>query len=145
MEEKNIGKSGDECPTWNELGDRASQMPPFFTPSEEIKRNGFKIKFLAEGPRKETLSPFNGKQELWFDVEYEGRLMTWTISQISLLLELKKHAPLQGRSFRIRLVQKNGTLDPTRNRFRSRYRYEVIPLDSRRWRPRGTLSIDLRG
>ena len=143
MEEENIDKSGDECPTWNELG-QSNQMPPFFTPSEEIKRNGFKIKFLAEGPRKETLSPFNGKQELWFDVEYEGRLMTWTISQISLLLELKKHAPLQGRSFRIRLVQKNGTLDPTRNRFRSRYRYEVIPLDPEDG-VREEHVIDLRG
>lgn len=90
-------------PTWDALGDQA-KMSPFFSPNEELKRTEFVASLLANGPRKETENPFSGNRELWFDIEYQGQKHTWIISQIRLLAELKRMAPLTGKKLHVRLV-----------------------------------------
>lgn len=112
------------CPTWDALG-MDTDMPPFFSPNEELKRNGFAVTFLAGGPRKETDSPFSDNKELWFDVEYQGRKMTWTISQVSLLAELKRQAPLAGKHLLIKLIPVDEAFKQRWPKFRGRDRYQV--------------------
>ena len=116
-----------DCPTWDALGPD-NEMPPFFSPNEELKRNGFTVKFLTDSPRKETDSPFSDNKELWFDVKYQSQKMTWTISQISLLAELKRQAPLAGKSLRIRLIPVDEEFKKRWPKFRGRDRYQVMPV-----------------
>lgn len=117
--------SNSGCPTWDNLGG-GTELPPFFSPREELKRQGFTVKFLTDKPRKETPSVFDSRSmELWFDIEYQGRLMTWTISQISLLLELKKHAPLKGKEFFIQLVPVDEEFKKARPQYKGKDRYRV--------------------
>lgn len=119
------GDSISECPTWDNLGG-GTELPPFFSPREELKRQGFTVRFLTDRPRKETPSAFDSRSmELWFDIEYQGRLMTWTISQISLLLELKKHAPLKGKGFFIQLVPVDEEFRRVRPQYKGKDRYLV--------------------
>jgi len=119
------GDSISGCPTWDNLGG-GTELPPFFSPREELKRQGFTVKFLTDKPRKETPSAFDSRSmELWFDIQYQGRLMTWTISQISLLLELKKLAPLKGKEFFIQLVPVDEEFKRARPQFRGKDRYLV--------------------
>ena len=99
--ETNQAESGTSqqngCPAWDNIGQ--GQLP-FFNPTEEKKRAGIRVKFMTDGPRKETVNrydPKNPKPELWFDVELiifnsETKqnvitMMTWTISQIYLYTE----------------------------------------------------------
>ncbi len=101
-------------------------MPPFFSPGEELKRKGFQVRFLSDYPRKETPSAFNqNARELWFDIDFEGQVMTWTISQISLLVELKRHAPLGNKFFSIKLVPVDEEFKQRRPKYRGKERYEV--------------------
>ena len=125
--EQCIPSGEGECPTWKKLG-TPDQLPPFFNPTEEIKRSGFQVKFLADDPRRERESPFTGNQELWFDIEDEGQVKTWTISQISLLMELKKHAPLKGKSFKVQLVPVDEKFKKVRPKYRGKDRYVVTPV-----------------
>ena len=116
------------CPTWDNLG-ATRELPPFFSPREDLRRQGFTVKFLTDKPRKETPSAFdNRSMELWFDIEYQGKTMTWTISQISLLLELKKNAPLKGKEFFIQLVPVDAEFKKARPQFRGKDRYLVRDL-----------------
>jgi hypothetical protein len=115
------------CPTWDAFG-QDSDMPPFFSPNEDLKRKGFTVRFLADGPRKETDSPFSDNKELWFDIEYQSRKMTWTISQISLLAELKRQSPLAGNTLHVRLIPVDEEFKKRWPRFRGRDRYQVKPV-----------------
>lgn len=127
MEHETATPSDRACPTWEALGPD-SNMPPFFSPNEELKRNGFKVKFLADGPRRETDSPFSDNKELWFDIEYQGQKMTWTISQVSLLAELKRQVPLAGKNLHIKLVPVDEEFKKRWPKFRGRDRYQVKPV-----------------
>jgi len=114
------------CPTWHNLGGGA-ELPPFFSPREEMKRQGFTVRFLTDNPRRETPSAFDSRSmEFWFDIQYQGRTMTWTISQISLLLELKKHPPLKGKTFFIQLVPVDDEFKRMRPQYKGKDRYLVI-------------------
>jgi len=115
------------CPTWEALGSD-SEMPPFFSPNEELKRKGFKVRFLTDGPRKETDSPFSDNKELWFDIAYQDKTMTWTVSQISLLAELKRQAPLASKTLHIKLVPVDEEFKKRWPKFRGRDRYQVKPV-----------------
>ena len=113
------------CPTWEALGG-GLEMPPFFSPGEEMKHRGFQVKFLTDGPRKESPNPWDETgRELWFDIEHQGKKMTWTISQISLLVELKRLAPLAGKTLSIELVPVDDKFRQKWPRFRGKERYEV--------------------
>ena len=89
-------------PTWDSF---SGELYPFLNLNEEQKRAGYRIKFLSDRPRKETVNNFDATAtDFWFDVEYEGDTRTWTISQKSLVMELQKHKPLNGKSFDIKLI-----------------------------------------
>ena len=85
------------------------------------------VKFLSGGPRKETESPFSGNRELWFDIEYQGQKQTWTISQVSLLAELKRMAPLTDRNLHIQLVPVDDEFRKKWPKFKGKDRYAVKP------------------
>ncbi len=125
-QDENMQPNGNLCPTWEALGSD-SEMPPFFSPNEELKRNGFTVRFMTDGPRKETDSPFSDNKELWFDIIYRDRTMTWTVSQISLLAELKRQAPLAGKALHIRLIPVDEEFKKRWPKFRGRDRYQVQP------------------
>ncbi len=113
------------CPAWDNMG---KEQLPFFNPIEEVKKAGLIVKFLAEGPRKETQNtydPNHPKPELWFDVSVDGKKMTWTISQATLLIELKKNEPLKNKIFDIRLVPVSKEFKEQNPRFKGKERYEV--------------------
>jgi len=123
------GRDPTGCPTWDTLGG-GRDLPPFFNPGQELKRQGFRVRFLSDHPRRETPSAFDGRNsELWFDIEHEGRTLTWTISQISLLLELKKHAPLNKKVFFIQLVPVDEDFRRKRPQYRGKDRYVVKPIE----------------
>ncbi len=118
---------GTLCPTWEKLG-VGNDLPPFFSPNEEMKRSGFTVRFLSDQPRKESPSVFNpSAHELWFDIVFDGQVMTWTISQISLLLELKKHEPLGGKFFFIQLVPVDEAFKQLRPKYKGKDRYVITP------------------
>lgn len=117
------------CPTWESMGP-GGDLPPFFSPDEDLKRKGFLVKFQDDGPRKETENPFSGKQELWFDVEHEAQVLTWTVSQVSLLMELKRHSPLTGKMFHIQLVPVDEEFKKQRPNYKGRDRYEAKLVSS---------------
>lgn len=117
------------CPTWDALG-ISGDLPDFFSPGEESKRSGVRVKFLTDGPKRETQNRFNpGTPELWFDIEHEGEVKTWTISQISLLVELKKHEPLTGKTFDIQLVPVDDAFRKQRPKYKGKDRYEVTLVE----------------
>ena len=79
-------------PKWDSFD---GEMYPFLSLNEEKKRAGFRVQFLTNKPRKETVNKFNEQEtDFWFDVIYEDRICTWTFSQKSLIMELQKHKPL---------------------------------------------------
>ena len=118
------------CPNWDKLGSR-EDMPEFFNPGEELKRAGFKVMFLRNGPRKESLNRFKeGAIDYWFDVMHAGKAYTWTISQISLLIALKSYGPLAGQEFLIRLVPVDEAFLRERPKYKGKDRYQVTPLAS---------------
>jgi len=121
--------SDSACPTWEALG-IGGDLPEFFNPGEDGKRAGFRIKFLTAGPKKETMNRFNpGTKELWFDIEHGEEVKTWTVSQISLLVELKKHEPLTGKVFDIKLVPVDDEFRKQRPKYKGKDRYEVTLVE----------------
>ena len=74
--ETNIAQSGTQptgCPSWDNMGNRGD-LPPFFRPTEEMKRGGFEVTFLTDGPRKETKNNFDSSaRDLWFDILYDRK------------------------------------------------------------------------
>jgi len=117
-----------DTPYWNGIG---QEQLPFFNPTEEQKTKGIKVKFLSDGPRKQTVNQFdpnNPKPELWFDVEVMGNMMTWTISQVSLLIELKNMAPLNGKTFDIQLVPVDEEFKKTFTKYKGKTRYKVTEV-----------------
>ena len=116
------------CPTWDNMG---KEQLPFFSPTEGKKREGFRVKFLTDAPRKETVNnydPEKPKPELWFDVTIKGETLTWTISQVSLLGELKRHAPLKDKTFDIKLTQVTEEFKKQNPRYKGRDRYVVTEI-----------------
>lgn len=114
-----------ECPAWEHAGQ--TQLS-FFNPTEEMKREGLSVTFIADGPRKETINTYDRnypKPELWFDVEINGMHMTWTISQVTLISELKKNAPLKGKTFAIRLVPVTEQFRKENPKYKGKDIYEV--------------------
>ena len=126
--ETNYAKAGTQptgCPSWDNMGN-SGDLPPFFRPTEEMKRTGFEVTFLVDGPRKETENNFDSNaRDLWFDISYQGKEMTWTISQISLLSELKKYSPLKDKTVFVRLVPVTEEFRRKRPKYKGSERYEV--------------------
>jgi hypothetical protein len=123
-------------PTWDRLGNNGD-LPPFFNPGEEAKRKGFVAVFLCNSPRKETPSKYKpGMNQLWFDIQSDQQTYTWTIDQISLLIELKKHQPLVGKALRVQLVPVDEAFRQRMPRYRGKERYLVEDVT-----PPGALSL----
>jgi len=84
-------------PKWDEY---SREMYPFLSIREEQKRAGFRVTFLSDKPRKETQNNFDHTAtDFWFDIIYNGKKYTWTISQKSIVMELQKHKPLKNKTF----------------------------------------------
>ena len=119
------------CPTWDSINNEAD-YPPFFNPKEDIKREGFSVTFLKSDPRKETPNRFQiGSTDLWFDIQHGNKAYTWTVNQVTLLMELKKHAPLAGKTLQIKLVPVDDAFLKRLPRYRGKDRYmveEVSPM-----------------
>ena len=114
-------------PTWDSFN---GEMYPFLQLNEEIKRAGFRVKFLSDAPRKETVNNFDNTQtDFWFDVEHEGNTNTWTFSQKSLVMELQKHKPLSGKSFDIKLIPIDDKFKEQFPKYKGKDRYSVTPVD----------------
>ena len=130
--ETNYAKSGTQptgCPSWDNMGN-SGDLPPFFRPTEEMKRTGFEVTFLVDGPRKETENNFDSNaRDLWFDISYQGKEMTWTICQISLLSELKKHSPLKDKTLVICLVPVTEEFRRKRPKYKGSERYQVAETE----------------
>ena len=113
-------------PKWDSF---EGEMYPFLSVKEDEKRKGFKVKFLSDKPRKETPNKFNGQEtDFWFDVEYEGDTYTWTISQISIVMELQKYKPLSGKEFDIKLVPVDDDFKKQFPKYKGKDRYTVTEV-----------------
>lgn len=121
----------EQTPTVSPIWDSFDgEMYPFLNLNEDIKRAGFKVKFMADKPRKETVNKFNAQNtDFWFDVEYDRETYTWTVSQISLILELQKHKPLKEKTFHIKLVPVDDEFKKQFPKYKGKDRYEVRPVD----------------
>ena len=51
--------------------------------------------------------------------------MTWTISQVSLITELKKYCPLKNKIFEVRLIPVSKEWKEVNPKYRGKDRYEV--------------------
>ena len=125
--QEQTAKTGTEqasaTPVWDSY---QGEMYPFLSLNEEQKRAGFRVAFLADKPRRETVNKFNQQlTDFWFDVIYDGDLYTWTLSQVSLVLELKKHKPLKNKVFNIRLVPVDEEFKKQFPKYKGKDRYEV--------------------
>jgi hypothetical protein len=115
-------------PTWDSFN---GELHPFLQLNEEIKRAGFRVKFLSDAPRKETVNNFDNTQtDFWFDVEHEEETRTWTMSQKSLVMELQKHKPLNGKSFDIKLIPVDDKFKEKFPKYKGKDRYSVTPADT---------------
>lgn len=131
MSEQKEQHSVEGTPYWDGLGE---EQLPFFNPTEEKKKKGLRVKFLSDGPRKQTVNkydPDKPKPELWFNIDVMGNQMTWTISQVSLLIELKEHEPLKGKSFDIKLGPVDEEFKKANPKYKGKERYKVtlVPED----------------
>ncbi len=129
---------------WDRLGGSGEALP-FFTPNMDMKSRGFVVQFLSPVPRRESQNRFNLQAiDCWFDIHYVKEVVepsgfksfkaekrTWTISQISLLSELKKYAPLNNKIFQIRLVRVDAEWKKRFPNFRGMFRYDVKLLGER--------------
>ena len=119
------------CPNWDKLGTAGMNQPPFFNPNEALKRAGFRVMFLDGTPRKETPNRFKqGAIDYWFNVMHEGEAHTWTISQVSLVMELKKHEPLAGKEFVVRLIPVDDEFRQAQPNYKGKDRYVVTQINS---------------
>ena len=126
-------ESGKQTGFWDGLGSQG-QMLPFFGPDQGLKRKGFKVKFLTDAPRRETINQFDQTSiDCWFDIIYleeDGekttpKQMTWTINQISLLTELKKQASLANKVFVIKLIPVDKEWKEKHPNYKGKERYVV--------------------
>jgi hypothetical protein len=125
---KSGNKQNETCPAWGNIG---KEQLPFFNPTEKKKREGLRVKFMADGPRKQTMNeydPNHPKPELWFDIDCKGSFMTWTIYQVSLLLELKKYSPLKGKTFDIKLIPVTKEFKDANPKYKGKDRYSVTEV-----------------
>jgi len=128
MEETEQQKMIEGTPYWDSIGE--NQLP-FFNPTEERKKKGLRVKFLTDGPRKQTTNrydPKNLKPELWWDIEVLGNQMTWTISQVSLLVALKEQESLKDKTFDIQLVKVDEAFKKKNPKYKGKERYIVTPV-----------------
>ena len=128
MEESEQQNMIEGTPYWDSIGE--NQLP-FFNPTEERKKKGLRVKFLTDDPRKQTTNRYdknNPKPELWFDIEVMGNQMTWTISQVSLLVALKEQKSLKDRTFDIQLVKVDEAFKRKNPKYKGKERYIVIPV-----------------
>ena len=125
----NAGTGHSYTPVWDGYG---GEMYPFLNIKEEQKRKGFKVQFLMDKPRKETPNNFDqSATDFWFDVVYEGDLYTWTVSQISLIMELQKYKPLKNKIFKIQLVPVDEEFKKQYPKYKGKDRYKADYIDIR--------------
>jgi len=123
------GTQQSNTPVWDGY---SGEMLPFLNLKEEQKRAGFRIQFLSDKPRKETPNNFDPKEtDFWFDVVYEGGLHTWTISQKSLVMELRKYKPLKNKVFDIKLGPVDEEFKEQFPRYKGKDRYEVTYIETK--------------
>jgi hypothetical protein len=130
---------------WDTIGTQ-NGMLPFFQPTVDMKRKGFRVQFISPTPRKETPNQFDkSATDCWFDIISLGKKgdlknsdmpvipekMTWTICQISLLTELKKHSPLTNKIFEVKLVKVEDEWKQKHPNYKGKERYEVIYLETK--------------
>ncbi len=121
-------RATEGTPYWDNIGD--SQLP-FFNPTEEKKKEGLRVKFLDNKPRKQTTNRYDAnhpKPELWFDVDVKGNQMTWTISQVSLLIALKEQGQLKDKTFDIKLIDVDEEFKKKNPKYKGKERYIVTPV-----------------
>ena len=86
---------------------------------------------MSDKPRKQTTNRYNPNQpkpELWFNVEVKGEQMTWTISQVSLLIALKEHEPIKNKTFDIKLVEVDDEFKKKNPKYKGKERYIVTEV-----------------
>jgi len=110
-------------PKWDSYG---GEMYPFLSLNEEQKREGFRVQFLIDKPRRETPNKFHPTEtDFWFDVVYDKDLYTWTISQKSIVMELQKHKPLKNKIFDVKLVPVDEEFKKLFPKYKGNDRYEL--------------------
>ena len=147
--------TGQPMSFWESIGSQG-EMLPFFGPDQDLKRKGFRVQFLIDGPRKETPNQFNtDTTDCWFDIIYfeeredekTGKMtsmpvkMTWTINQISLLTALRQNAPLKNKVFDVRLVSVDEVWRKKHPKYKGSDRYEVTYVETKD-PPRETYSLE---
>ena len=117
-------------PKWDSFD---GEMYPFLSVKEEQKREGFRVQFLLDKPRKETPNNFDAKEtDFWFDVVYDGDLYTWTISQKSLVMELQKHKPLKNKVFDVRLIPVDAEFKKQFPKYKGKDRYDLKYIETKK-------------
>jgi len=115
-------------PKWDSFD---GESYPFLSVKEEEKRAGFRITFLTDKPRRETQNNFNDSlTDFWFDVVYDGVKYTWTVSQVSLIMELRKHKSLKDKTFNVKLVPVDAEFKKQYPKFKGTDRYEVTVVEA---------------
>jgi len=116
-------------PKWDSYG---GEMYPFLSLNEEQKREGFRVHFLTDKPRRETPNKFHPTEtDFWFDVVYGGDLYTWTISQKSIVMELQKHKPFKNKVFDIKLIPVDEEFKKQFPKYKGNDRYELKYIETR--------------
>lgn len=116
-------------PKWDSFD---GETYPFLNLNEEQKRAGYRVTFLADKPRRETKNNFNDAMtDFWFDVVYEGDVYTWTISQVSLIMELRKHKSLKNKVFDVKLVPVDSEFKKQYPKFKGTDRYQVTYVETK--------------
>ena len=114
-------------PRWDEY---SREMYPFLNIKEEQKRAGFRVKFLSDKPRKETQNNFDHTAtDFWFDVIYNGKKYTWTISQKSIVMELQKQKPIKDKIFDIKLVPVDEEFKKQFPKYKGNDRYDLKQIE----------------
>lgn len=143
-QEKQNNKPIEGTPYWDNIGD--NQLP-FFNPTEQKKKKGLRVKFLADKPRKQTTNRYNPNQpkpELWFNIEAKGEPMTWTISQVSLLIALKEHEPIKDKTFDIKLVEVDDEFKKKNPKYKGKERYIVTEVTGEKSKETAAVSYPAR-
>jgi len=130
-EETNQAETGTQntTPKWDSYG---GDMYPFLSLNEEQKREGFRVHFLLDKPRKETPNKFHPTEtDFWFDVVYDKDLYTWTISQKSIVMELQKHKPLKNKIFDVKLVEVDEEFKKQFPKYKGKDRYDLEYIETK--------------
>jgi hypothetical protein len=114
-------------PKWDEY---SREMYPFLSIKEDQKRAGFIVTFLSDKPRKETQNNFDHTAtDFWFDVIYNEKKYTWTISQKSIVMELQKHKPLKDKTFDIKLIPVDEEFKQQYPKYKGNDRYDLKQIE----------------